>query len=160
MTRRRVLLLLIAAACRPDGSAGGVPDAGLTYPPLPSGVEEIGGMLLTDSTGQELGVSEMQRGERHMIWLSALTSHDSAGNPNWLLLDAVEVPSLRSAESVVWSDCALDGVRDQAVVAVGTWAARDSLTGIRYAWRANLETRRIDTLSVSRVACWAAEDRI
>lgn len=158
----RIVLVGAAAlgvACGERERAGDDRPAALTYPPLPPGVEEVGGMLLRGPDGAELGMTDVRSDTAQMLWLGRLTHRDDAGKAHWELLDRVKLSDLNAGESVAWIDCALDGVPDASIVAIGTWTPTDTLRAIREAWRPDLQRRRFAPLPVQRVSCSVEEDR-
>ena len=109
--------------------------------------------------GAEYGVTTISVAGEREIWLSRLVGRDSAGHPQWSRRAILRLPRLLEGESYVEVDCALDGVADAAIVAVGRWTSTDSVTGIRGAWRPNNARTAFDTLPSRAVTCGYDEDR-
>jgi hypothetical protein len=161
-TQRATLIRGVIDALRyASGVASASPPAftSLQWPPLPPGYRREGGSLVHGPDGKEYGVATMRIAEEQELWLSRLVERDRAGDPHWERHAVLRLPRLLPGESYVEVDCALKGVADPLILAIGRWSRGDSLTSIRAAWRPNDSRTAFDTLPPRDVTCGYDEDR-
>ena len=130
---------------------------GAFHPPYPPGYAEVGGWMLRDSL---FGITHLAQGSSQVFLLDSLIGRNAAGQALWVTKSAVAFPQFDTArESAATLACAIDGLRDMSVVALGRWLdngaqhARD-LVEIRFAARADLLRRQFRIVAPDRVQCW------
>ena len=170
-------LILAALACSGDSNRKAQPDqssapaepsdqpvlpaehaqlVGSFHPPFAPGYKDVGGWMLRDSL---FGITQVAQGASHVFLLDSLAGRNKAGQALWVAISGVAMPTIDTTrESIATLDCAVDGLKDIGVVAVGRWMdngphARD-LVEIRFAARVDLARRRFRIVEPARVACW------
>lgn len=129
---------------------------GAFHPPFPPGYREVGGWMLRDSL---FGITHLAQGGSQVFLLDSLAGRNALGRALWVAVSAVALPAFDSTrESAAALDCAVDGLKDVGVVALGRWMdngphARD-LVEVRFAARADIARRRFRVVEPGRVACW------
>ena len=129
---------------------------GAFHPPYPPGYAEVGGWVLRDTL---FGITHLAQGPSQVFLMDSLVGRNAAGQALWVTVSAVAFPPFDTTlESAATLACAVDGLRDIGVVALGRWFdnamhARD-LANIRFAAKADLARRRWRILEPGRVACW------
>lgn len=157
MHRRLALAAALAlTACAPAAHAPGSDSyVGLRHPPLPAGVEELGGYVI-GGFDFEYAVGHFREGSRDMLWLERLIRHDEAGNPYFETLAVLPLPAMGEGEQLALGTCSEGGVADGGdghTVAVVAWTDEPVLTDVRHAWRVDPERRRFTRLDARRVQC-------
>ena len=158
MHRRLALAAALAlAACAPPAHAPASEASyvGLRHPPLPAGVEELGGYVI-GGVDFEYAVGHFRDGSRDMLWLERLIRHDEAGVPYFEAVAVLPLPAMAGGEQLALGTCregdALEG-GDGLTVAVVGWTDEPVLTDVRHAWRVDPERRRFTRLDARRVQC-------
>ncbi|MGH9748895.1 MAG: hypothetical protein ACRD6R_03085 [Candidatus Polarisedimenticolia bacterium] len=126
---------------------------GVRHPPLPPGVEWVGGALLDPLEEVEFGIEEVTHHSDRLLWLDVLTHRDVSGAAHWEVLDVLAPPPLRDDQVLVLRDCQLDGHPDTEIVAVAEQTNGRFHTRIAAAWRANRATRRFEKMRTAGITC-------
>jgi hypothetical protein len=123
---------------------------------LPLGYEFIGGALISDPYRDEkqYGVTHASKGKVFMLWLERLTHRDEKGRPFWEIRDVLFLPRLAKGQMLFYTNCSVRGKPDAEVMAITDAPPRGRLSGrVRYAWRANRQTEKVEVLPVEGIKC-------
>lgn len=109
------------------------PLIGANYPPLPEGVEEMGGWLINDPYAIERVLIEGQ----NLLLLSRLRGRDSSGKASFKVVNVLPLPPIAKTEEIIdGSMCSINGKSDPNFIAIMKLEDdRPYLTKARKAWR-------------------------
>jgi len=93
-----------------------------------------------------------------MISLEIMTSRDEYGQPNWDVLDSVEIRDLGESGEIALGTCARDDVADPDIVAVVYRAMRDDIGDVYRAWFVDRGVGRLWPTSTDRLNCAPVPD--
>lgn len=151
---------LLAPTSTPDRAMGMVPEEyetyiGITFPPLPDGLDEGFGTLIIPSKNNIDWMLTVVRSENDtVLWLSK--RFQKSGNPTvWQVRDILMLPDLSDTEWLVPNGCRNDALHDPEIIAIAdvtptAYSSRyvDSL-GIRFAWRANRDAGVFEEVEIT-----------
>jgi hypothetical protein len=127
---------------------------GQVNPPTPSGCEAQDGGASSES---ELYVSVyLKCKDRSTLLLEEIVGHQ--GNmPIYRVLDEVTIPELAAGQQILRDDCSDPRYTGQTLVAIGKWVKRNKhwwgSKDVRFAWRFNINARKIEAISPTDVVC-------
>ncbi len=148
------------SACRQDAIQPSQQRAGfsvgLHHPPMPSGIEDLGGFLVHEK-GQEtdLAIEYVRDSKGTVIWLDQIIYQDRCPDPEYVILDFRRIPSLASNERLE-NNCRpgdVSGGGDGVTVAVAADENNEVLRHIRLAWRIDVKTRKLVDISPVEIQC-------
>ena len=121
---------------------------------LPNGARDLGGGLLSDSL---YAVTRFSKNKKHYLWLEMITDRDKEGVPSWIVLDALELPEMKSNQKLLFSyssTCTVDGREDLDVIVLAEERPkRKNSYRVLRAWRANLEREEFETVATRGIVC-------
>ena len=124
----------------------------LVYPPYPPGYAPQAGVLIPGEVGQQTyALHWLSRGTHSELWLGR--SLLSSPTPAWELQDSLVLPAHPRSQSIVMTDCSMNGTADFELIALVRTVDADSFHTIIRAWRANREAGRFQRISVRGIVC-------
>jgi hypothetical protein len=120
---------------------------GLHYPPLPDGLSEIFGLLISDSNDYSLTL--VSDGENKMLWLEKLTHRDPSGKVYWEVKDILELPKVDGDVVLIPDGCLLNKKLDSEIFVIGNVTNETIL----FAWRANTKLGIFEIISANGIEC-------
>lgn len=160
--RRLPLLAIALAACR-----------GVVAPATPSPVDPIDALIgveqppragiretasyLIDASGEGNGrwvlaeVTTVGADPARAIVLDLITKHGTPAQSRWRTIAVQRLTPGDSSLTLKLGSCAVSGVKDATVVALG----RDNETATRRAWRADTISRRFKSIDAQETTCEA-----
>lgn len=127
---------------------------GVTYPPVPDGVEQRGGALAVgpgaDAAEAQYAYVDVVTPQGRQLWLGRLQGRDADGEATWRVVDADSV-TVGDGEQLLIHGCTAG---DRAgMAAVMREASTDTLTEARAAWGVDRTAGRLERVSTADVRC-------
>ena len=144
-------------------SIGGAPsismssEVGRLCPPqaFPAGYDDLGGWMITDPYAEvpqySLSLTERRNGAKQ-IFLSHLQGRTKQGCAEWKLVRSFDLPE-QPAETVLVSECRLQGQLDRTVFVYAAKTDEQEYTTILRAWRVDLEHEAFVTIPPKNIVC-------
>lgn len=156
MTRALVLISLLQSY-----AAGAVHLVGMTVPPLPESLREMGGTCLGDLNskdvcGYSIGMLGNNDGVVTYLYIGSNASSGEKGETRWLITDQLSVPAIAHPYVLTNTACRYKGISDTAVVAIVKDEGLDKewLKAKDWAYRADLNLGRFVRLAAKDVDCY------
>ena len=149
------------AACKQDSTQLAARESGFSigfrYPPMPAGIEDLGGFVVGSKNGHEteLGIAYVRDNKGIVIWLDQFIYRSGCPNPDYVILDYRRVPPLANNEKLA-HNCRAGDVSnggDGLTIAVARDQNSEVLRNIRLAWRVDVKTRRLVEISPAKIQC-------
>ena len=149
------------AACKKDSTQraaiAGSFSIGFRYPPMPAGVEDLGGFLVMPKNGHEteLAIAIVRDKKGIVIWLDQIIYRNGCPNPDYVILDYRRVPPLANNEKLS-HNCRAGDVSDGGdglTIAVARDQNSEVHRNIRLSWRVDVEARRLVEISPAGIQC-------
>lgn len=126
---------------------------GLRTPPLPEGLEQVGGALLELGVDTVFAISHVQRDTLEMLWLERELGQEGAES-RFQVEDVLRLPPIGPEGVLVYAVCRLNERPDPEIVAiVSADDEAEILTQVHAAWRADRQQRRFVELPVTGIDC-------
>jgi|ERR1044072_9115987 hypothetical protein len=130
---------------------------GLRYgPDLPQGFVEISGAAVDELNGIEYAVAHIAKGNEEMLWFEKLTHRNARGMACWEVLDVRPLPRMKANQLLLFGilGCEYNKKYDSEIVAIVDEEKTGLyLTRIRYAWRGNRRTGKLEKISTRKIRC-------
>lgn len=123
---------------------------GKTIPPYPSGWQEEGGACLLNCN-YSLGV--LIKAQQRLLYLGKNSPQSTASDPRWQVLDTMPYPEPPEGYELVYSACEHQGIPDPSLIALVKIADDEWLDQVRFAYKANINKGRFETISTQGVRC-------
>lgn len=126
------------------------PLIGVDHPPLPEGVDEIGGWIIEDP----YAVKQVSHYGQELLLLSHLIGRDNQGNAFFEVVNVLPLPSIAETEEIAGGDCFVNGKEEPNFIAIIKLEDdQPYLTKARKAWR--VEGEKFNEVSVQglRLKC-------
>ena len=124
------------------------PLIGVSYPPFPEGVEEMGGWSIDSSHI----IDQISIEGKELLLLSSLIKRDSQGKGSYKVEDVLPLPIIYKTETIKGSGdfCTVNGSEDPNIIVVVKIENTPKLTKVSQAWRVeNEEFKEIDIQGLS-----------
>jgi hypothetical protein len=162
MSMRPVSLLLLMML---SWKAGAVDLIGRTMPPYPAGLEDVGGICLSDASvpghvcdfsigfvGDAGADPELEPVVRYIV-AGRLSGRDGI-KALWQITDALPYPKVAKGFSWQAGNCRVGQVIDDKVVAiVGPGDKQEYLNNVTWAWRLDLSSGKFQVVDPASVDC-------
>lgn len=150
----------IASNCKHEqplaSPSGGSLYIGLHHPPMPSGIEDLGGFLVgTTDEENKLGIEYVRDRKGTIILLDHLIYREGCPNPEYLILDFRRVPPLAPNERLV-ENCRRGDVSeggDGRTIAIAIDQDSEILNKIRQVWQVDVKTKKLVQTSPVGIQC-------
>jgi hypothetical protein len=117
------------------------------------------GRELSAYQGQDYSLEGMQTGDVMVVWLEKLLCRNLEGAPYFEVLDVLVTPPMQDNEILNMQDCILNGRADTEIITVAEYDPANMKPGdvpvgpINWAWRANRQTQRFESIPVEGITC-------
>ncbi len=112
------------------------------------------GYLLEYQDEPEFAVSIPRCTDFWTLEFEKIRGYSASGQPQWDVLDLLEVQKVASDEVIVSETCSIGGVEDKGIVAVAAQTDEDWFARLRVAWRADKEHGHWISVDAATVKCW------
>jgi len=137
-------LTLFTSICSADGLTG------KTIPPYPQGWSEPEGTCLADC---RYNIGVLSKGSARTLYLGKESPSSTADSPRWLVLDEMPYPQAPSGFRVTYGTCQANQKEDPSIIAVVKNTETEWQTQVKFAYRANIKTGQLETISTQGVRC-------
>lgn len=108
------------------------PLIGISYPPLPEGVNDRGGWLIDES----YSVNQVSIQGQKLLLLDRLTGRDSQGRASFQVIDVLKLPLMYKTEEITGgSSCSVNSQEDPSIVVIAKSSNTEFFNKARKAWR-------------------------
>jgi hypothetical protein len=123
---------------------------GKTIPPYPRGWGEPEGACL-DNCRYSIGV--LSNGQTKILYLGKEVAGFTPDEPRWLVLDEMPYPQAPKGFRVTYGTCQVNKVDDSSIIAVVKETETEWQTQVKFAYRANIKTGQLETITTKGVRC-------
>jgi hypothetical protein len=120
---------------------------------FPAGFEEKTGYVFGFTEGDEYVIDHVTNGPDNLLWFCKLTRRDTEGRPYLKILDMVILPKFQPDEILSIGNCNYHQEPDPEIVALVTMVRNEITTEVHYAWRANRQNGKFQTVPKDSVQC-------
>lgn len=117
------------------------------------------GQEMPSYQGEEYSFEGTQAGDVMILWFNKLLCRNSAGFPYDEVLDVLVTPPMQENEIFAARDCKINGRPDAEIIAIAEYDPKSmkpgdvSLGPVKYAWRVNPQSHRIEQITSKGVSC-------
>jgi hypothetical protein len=120
---------------------------------FPAGFEEKTGYVFGFTEGDEYVIDHVTNGQVNLLWFCKLTRRDTEGRPYLKILDMEILPQLQPEEILSIGNCNYRQEPDPEIVALVKMVRNEITTEVHYAWRANRQRGKFQTVPPDSVQC-------
>lgn len=131
---------------------------GTIVPPFPDGWNELSGACISEISSMEstcaysISIEKDSNNQRTILFGKSMPRIDQA-IPRWLIIDQMPYPRVPLGFHISYGECETNGNRDQSIIAVVQTTNTEWYTIVRQAYRANLNSGRLEKISTHGIRC-------
>lgn len=130
---------------------------GSTVPPYPAGFRDGGGACISralDKNVCEYSLGILRKRGAHLLYLGKSAPRIDPKKARWTVTDQLSIKDIPNGHDISFGLCELNGVQDEAILAVVKITNTDWFTHVHSAYKVNLTTERFEKIPAKGIRCF------